>query len=110
MARPIRHPSRLVFLASGAAAGAGLVLGLRMRDLAGRDLDHGHAGPRAAADGRFSPVAFLTIGADNSVTIRVARSEMGQGVRSSLPGRPGRAVDPAPGSSRTCSSHPRPPS
>ena len=65
--------SRRGFLAIGAAAGAGLVIGFY--------LPHGGSSNGAA----FAPNAFLKIAPDGKITIVVARSEMGQGVRTSLP-------------------------
>lgn len=64
--------SRREFLAAGVAAGTGLVIGFY--------LPHGEKGQKA-----FSPNAYLRITPDNKVTIVVARSEMGQGVRTALP-------------------------
>jgi isoquinoline 1-oxidoreductase subunit beta len=65
--------SRREFVAVGAAAGAGLVVGFY--------LPH-----RGRADQKtFSPNAYLRITPDNKITIVVARSEMGQGVRTALP-------------------------
>jgi len=65
--------SRREFVAGTVAAGAGLVIGFY--------LPHGdHAGKES-----FSPNAYLRITPDNKVTIVVARSEMGQGVRTALP-------------------------
>jgi isoquinoline 1-oxidoreductase subunit beta len=65
--------SRREFIAAGVAAGAGLVIGFY--------LPHGSNG-----DGEeFSPNAYLKITPDNRVIVVVARSEMGQGVRTSLP-------------------------
>jgi len=66
--------SRRDFIAVGAAAGAGLVIGFY--------LPHGRKNITGNA---FSPNAYLKITADNKVTIVVARSEMGQGVRTALP-------------------------
>ncbi len=69
--------SRRELLLGGAAAGAGLVIGIY--------------GPRLGSLGmlggkkEFSPNAYLHILPDNTVTIIVARSEMGQGVRTALP-------------------------
>jgi isoquinoline 1-oxidoreductase subunit beta len=65
--------SRREFVASGVAAGAGLVIGFYLP----------HRGPRVADS--FAPNAYLKITPDNEVTIVVARSEMGQGVRTALP-------------------------
>lgn len=65
--------SRREFVAAGVAAGAGLVIGFY--------LPHGGAPEREV----FSPNAYLRITPDNKITIVVARSEMGQGVRTALP-------------------------
>jgi len=64
--------SRREFVAAGVAAGAGLVIGFY--------LPHKGSHPES-----FSPNAYLRITPDNKVTIVVARSEMGQGVRTALP-------------------------
>jgi isoquinoline 1-oxidoreductase subunit beta len=64
--------SRREFVAAGLAAGAGLVVGFY--------LPHGESRKEV-----FSPNAYLRITPDNKVTIVVARSEMGQGVRTALP-------------------------
>ena len=65
--------SRREFVGAGIAAGAGLVIGFY--------LPHG----REVRRDSFSPNAYLRITPDNKVTIVVARSEMGQGVRTALP-------------------------
>ena len=65
--------SRREFVAAGVAAGAGLVIGFY--------LPHGGGSAKES----FSPNAYLRITRDNKVTIVVARSEMGQGVRTALP-------------------------
>jgi isoquinoline 1-oxidoreductase beta subunit len=65
--------SRREFVAAGVAAGAGLVIGFYLP----------HKGATQAEV--FSPNAYLRITPDNKVTIVVARSEMGQGVRTALP-------------------------
>jgi isoquinoline 1-oxidoreductase subunit beta len=67
--------SRREFLAAGVAAGAGLVVGFY--------LPHGSKGGNTRIV--FSPNAYLKISPANQITIVVARSEMGQGVRTSLP-------------------------
>lgn len=64
--------SRREFVSVGVAAGAGLVIGFY--------LPHGKNGQN-----EFSPNAYLRITPDNKVTVVVARSEMGQGVRTALP-------------------------
>jgi CO/xanthine dehydrogenase Mo-binding subunit len=65
--------SRREFVAAGVAAGAGLVVGFYLP----------HKG-RSESE-LFSPNAYLRITRDNKITIVVARSEMGQGVRTALP-------------------------
>src|SRR5260370_953294 len=57
----------------GVAAGAGLGVGFY--------LPHGGSSSKEV----FSPNAYLRITPDNKITIVVARSEMGQGVRTALP-------------------------
>src|SRR5579864_2215822 len=66
--------SRREFLTAGVAAGTGLVIGFY--------LPHGNA---TGAGNTFAPNAYLKITPDGKITIVVARSEMGQGVRTSLP-------------------------
>src|SRR5260370_3076991 len=64
--------NRREFVAVGVAAGAGLVVGLYLP----------HGGSKSKT---FSPNGYLRITPDNKITIVVARSEMGQGVRTALP-------------------------
>jgi len=66
--------SRRDFLTAGVAAGTGLVIGLY--------LPHGSF---SGAGKVFAPNAYLKITPDGKITVVVARSEMGQGVRTSLP-------------------------
>ena len=63
--------SRRDFVAAGVAAAGGLVLGVRL--------------PGDAPRGRFQPSAFVQVTPDDEVVIWVAKSEMGQGVWTSLP-------------------------
>jgi isoquinoline 1-oxidoreductase subunit beta len=65
--------SRREFVGAGIAAGAGLVIGFY--------LPHENRSRKES----FSPNAYLRIAPDNKVTIVVARSEMGQGIRTALP-------------------------
>jgi isoquinoline 1-oxidoreductase beta subunit len=65
--------SRREFVAAGVAAGAGLVIGFYLPHKSSSQQEF------------FSPNAYLRITPDNKVTIVVARSEMGQGVRTALP-------------------------
>ena len=75
----VHKMSRRFFLKSGMALGGGLILGFHFSP-------PGFAG---AAEARprppFAPNAFIRIGFDNTVTIIVNKSEMGQGVYTSLP-------------------------
>jgi isoquinoline 1-oxidoreductase beta subunit len=65
--------SRREFLAAGVAAGAGLIIGFNLPHQISSDRD------------TFAPNAYLKITPDGRITVVVARSEMGQGVRTSLP-------------------------
>ena len=72
----IANQSRRDFIKAGAAAGGALVVGFNMPGkLAQADAGGGHAMPNA----------WIKVGADNQVSILVARSEMGQGVATSMP-------------------------
>jgi isoquinoline 1-oxidoreductase subunit beta len=64
--------TRREFVGAGIAAGAGLVIGFY--------LPHGTKEKKP-----FSPNAYLRITPDNKIIVVVARSEMGQGVRTALP-------------------------
>jgi isoquinoline 1-oxidoreductase beta subunit len=71
--------SRRRFLAASALAGGGLILGVYLP----------HIDSRAdAAEGKvktFAPNAFVRIGTDDSITVIVNHSEMGQGPYTSIP-------------------------
>ena len=71
--------NRRAFLQASGAAGGAFVLGFFLPGLARAMNDE------AAAGGSFAPNAFVRIGSDNVVTVIVGRSEMGQGVLTSLP-------------------------
>src|SRR5437879_3336572 len=79
--------NRRSFLRVGAAAGGGLLIGLYLPEVAkagsGVPQPWMAALPEAALP--FAPNAFVRIGADESVTVIVNKSEMGQGVYTSLP-------------------------
>lgn len=74
MARIVKV-SRRQFVKVSAAAGTGLVLGVHLPSLA----------KEQAGSAAFSPNAWLSVDPEGAVTITVARSEMGQGVRTALP-------------------------
>ncbi len=75
------NPDRRDFCKRTVAASGGLVLALTLPAFAGRP-------PRAASGGRARDSqlnAWLKIGSDDSITVIVDRSEMGQGVYTALP-------------------------
>lgn len=78
MTKPLKN-SRRKFLKASAATGAGLVLGFFIPAL-GR-----LAGAQTAARKTYPPNAFLRVGADNSVVIQVAKTDIGQGTLTALP-------------------------
>ena len=69
--------SRREFIRTGAILGGGLVLACHI-PLGGRAAS-------AAQGTTFAPNAFLRVGSDGSITVIVNKSEMGQGVYTSLP-------------------------
>ncbi len=69
--------TRRQFITTSALAGGGLLLACHV--------PFGNRYASAAADSSFAPNAFLRIGSDESVTVIVNKSEMGQGVYTSLP-------------------------
>ena len=69
--------SRRDFLKTGAVLGGGLVLGCY--------LPFGSSAGAADPAGAFAPNAFIRIGSDDTVTLIINKSEMGQGVYTSLP-------------------------
>ena len=84
--RPAGELSRREFLHASAKVGGGLVIALTLPGPAGTANPTAAAG--AAPAGRQSASqlnAWLKISRDNSVTIIVDRSEMGQGVYTALP-------------------------
>jgi isoquinoline 1-oxidoreductase beta subunit len=71
------------FISAGVAAGGGLLLGLTLSGSGKRA--SAAAGGAKSARTASQLNAWLKIGADNSITIIVDRSEMGQGVYTALP-------------------------
>ena len=69
--------SRRTFVKIVSVAGAGLTLGVTYRVMSGPG--------SPATDAVFAPNAFLRIDTDGSITVVVAKSEMGQGVSTALP-------------------------
>jgi isoquinoline 1-oxidoreductase beta subunit len=69
---------RRSFLKVSAAAGGGLLIGFHIPLVDRR-------GDALAAEPDFAPNAWIRIGSDDRVTLRVASSEMGQGVYTSIP-------------------------
>ncbi len=67
--------ARRDFLKVGAAAGGGLLIAFRLPAVA----------DAASAPAVFAPNAFIRVGSDETVTIIIGKSEMGQGVFTSLP-------------------------
>lgn len=70
---------RREFLKLGAAAGGGLLLAIYLPVPASAAVE------TSAGTAPFAPSAFLRIAPDGIVTITVAKSDMGQGVRTALP-------------------------
>src|SRR5438552_14773945 len=75
----IRNLSRRAFLKSSALAGGGLVLGVCLPRL------RSSAAAAQAKPAAFAPNAFVRIGTDETVTVIVNHSEMGQGPYTSVP-------------------------
>ncbi len=70
--------SRRDFVKAGLVAGAGLTIAVSVEAC-------GKEAPPPAGGTAFAPNAWIRIGEDDTVTVIVDRSEMGQGVSTSLP-------------------------
>src|SRR5258707_15316789 len=88
--RPVPDLSRRDFLNATATVGGGLILALTLPGRGGKPNSAVAAGAASAAPGAAHRPgsqlnAWLKIARDNSITVIVDRSEMGQGVYTSLP-------------------------
>jgi isoquinoline 1-oxidoreductase beta subunit len=83
---PVSDPNRREFLSATAAVGGGLILALTLPGTGGK-FSAAAASLAASGDGKSGAQlnAWLKISRDNSITIIVDRSEMGQGVYTALP-------------------------
>ena len=79
-----REINRRDFLKTGAAVGGGLLISLYLPELALASGESNAGSPTAPA-APFAPNAFIRIGTDDIITVIVNKSEMGQGVYTSLP-------------------------
>jgi len=79
----LQRPARRKFLRDLAVLGGGLVIGFRLPEKGGRAWAAEEAVAGAAKV--YPPNAFIRIAPDDSVTLIVNKSEMGQGVYTSLP-------------------------
>ena len=73
--------TRREFLKISAAASGGLMVGFSLTSQSGQA---GQAGEGAKTAGSFTPNAWYTVHPDNTVTIQVASSEMGQGIMTGI--------------------------
>src|SRR5512135_1982401 len=76
----VQNESRRKFLKDGAIAMTGLVIGFYFPVKGGRAY-----AAETQAKAAYPPNAFIRIAPDNSITIIVNKSEMGQGVYTSMP-------------------------
>jgi isoquinoline 1-oxidoreductase beta subunit len=86
------HIDRRHFLIGGAVIGAGLFVGIRLAEKRFSD--------SAAAGASFRPNAFLRIAPDDTVTVIIGKSEMGQGIYTGLAMAVAEELDVDPGSVR----------
>lgn len=77
----IPNPSRRHFLKTSAVIGGGLVVAFVIPGAR----RFASAAPAAAGASGFAPNAFLRVGNDDSITVLIAHSEMGQGIWTALP-------------------------
>jgi len=78
--------SRRKFITASATAGGGLILGFNIPEVFSNDIGAASQPWKMHTDKAGAEVnAWLVISADDTVTIRVAQSEMGEGVFTSMP-------------------------
>ncbi|WP_242112498.1 xanthine dehydrogenase family protein molybdopterin-binding subunit [Luteimonas aquatica] len=80
----VPDPSRRRFLRTGALVGGGLVIAFVVPGAKRFAMAQAPAAASAGA-APFAPNAFLRVGIDDSVTVLLAHSEMGQGIWTALP-------------------------
>ncbi len=81
----VKHEiNRRDFLKTGAAVGGGLLISLYLPELA-IAAEKSNTGTPTASAAPFAPNAFIRIATDDIITVIVNKSEMGQGVYTSLP-------------------------
>ncbi len=78
-----QNPSRRKFIKDSAAMMGGLVIGFYLPKQGGRA--YAAEAPAGQAKPVYPPDAFIRIAPDDSITIVLNKSEMGQGVYTSLP-------------------------
>ena len=76
MSEPIRHIDRRNFLIGGTVIGAGLYLGIRFAE--------SRFDTALVSKHTFEPNAFLRIAPDDTITVIIGKSEMGQGIYTGL--------------------------
>jgi len=82
---PYTKLSRREFLKISGALGGGLLLGIHLAGCKQDTPAPKSATPAPAVNSDFEPNVWITLDPDDSVTIRVGSSEMGQGVMTALP-------------------------
>ena len=81
----LKKLSRREFLKVSGAMGGGLLIGIQLSGCDEKPATTASSDSDISATTEFNPNVWLTIAPDDSITIRVASSEMGQGVMTSLP-------------------------
>ena len=81
----LKKLSRREFLKVSGAMGGGLLIGIQLGGCEEKPAVTASSDSDISATTDFNPNVWLTIAPNDSITIRVASSEMGQGVMTSLP-------------------------